>query len=287
MIENYLLEQFLAVAENGTLLRASDVLHISQPSLSRSMHKIEDEFGVSLFDRSNSKIALNETGKVAADYARRALDANKEMVDHVVAFDRSLRTISIGSCTPFPLNELIPVLTERLSGKTITSEIKTDETLIRGLKSHTYQMVILHHDPEDRELFCQRFMTENLYASLPIGHPLTERDYVTFEDLQDIQFLMDGNIGFWLERTEHHIPEENMLVQRNFDAFASLVDTTDIALFNTDQYIVRGYEPPRRVSVPIDDPDAHATYWLAALTAEQRSYKSVFNAVRGRFLQRE
>lgn len=287
MIETYLLEQFLAVAENGTLLKASEVLHISQPSLSRSMHKIEDEFGVSLFDRSNSKIALNATGKVAADYARRALEANQEMVDRVVAFDRSLRTVTIGACTPFPLNELIPVLTERLSGKTITSEIKTDETLIRGLKSHTYQMVILHHVPEDRELFCQRFMTEDLYASLPAGHPLTARDHLTFDDLRDIPFLMDGNIGFWLERIEHHLPEENLLVQRNFDAFASLVDTTDIALFNTDQYIARGYEPPKRVSVPIDDPDAHATYWLAALTAEQRAYKSVFNAVRGRFLQKE
>ena len=75
LIESYLLEQFEAVARCGTLLKASEELHISQPSLSRSMKKLEDVLGVSLFIRENSKISLNETGKLAADYARRALEA--------------------------------------------------------------------------------------------------------------------------------------------------------------------------------------------------------------------
>lgn len=91
LIESYLLEQFEAVARCGTLLKASEELHISQPSLSRSMKKLEDVLGVSLFIRENSKITLNETGKLAADYAKRALEANQEMIERVTAFDRSLR----------------------------------------------------------------------------------------------------------------------------------------------------------------------------------------------------
>ena len=54
MIEYYLLEQFVAFAKCGTLLKAAEELHISQPSLSRSMWKIEAEFGVPLFHRENS-----------------------------------------------------------------------------------------------------------------------------------------------------------------------------------------------------------------------------------------
>ena len=42
LIESYLLEQFESVARCGTLLKASEELHISQPSLSRSMKKLED-----------------------------------------------------------------------------------------------------------------------------------------------------------------------------------------------------------------------------------------------------
>ena len=98
LIESYLLEQFEAVARCGTLLKASEELHISQPSLSRSMKKLEEELGVSLFKRENSKISLNETaGKLAADYARRALEANREMVERVWAFDRSQRTVTLTS----------------------------------------------------------------------------------------------------------------------------------------------------------------------------------------------
>ena len=67
MIETYLLEQFAAFARCGTLLAASEELHITQPTLSRSMKKPEKEFGVPIFHRENSKLSLNETGKVAAD----------------------------------------------------------------------------------------------------------------------------------------------------------------------------------------------------------------------------
>ena len=97
LIESYLLEQFEAVARCGTLLKASEELHISQPSLSRSMKKLEEELGVSLFKRENSKISLNETGKLAADYARREMEANREMVERVWAFDRSQRTVTLTS----------------------------------------------------------------------------------------------------------------------------------------------------------------------------------------------
>ena len=95
MIETYLLEQFAAFARCGTLLKASEELHITQPTLSRSMKKLEEELGVSIFHRENSKLSLNETGKVAAEYAEKALQANQDLIDHVLAYDRSLRTVSI------------------------------------------------------------------------------------------------------------------------------------------------------------------------------------------------
>ena len=136
MIETYLLEQFAAFARCGTLLKASEELHITQPTLSRSMKKLEEELGVSIFHRENSKLSLNETGKVAAEYAEKALQANQDLIDHVLAHDRSLRTVSIGSSSPFPINELMPTLQEYLTEKTILTElVDTDEHLLTGLKN--------------------------------------------------------------------------------------------------------------------------------------------------------
>lgn len=86
MVEIFLLEQLVAFTKYGTLSKAAEELHITQPALSRSMKKLENEFGVSLFDRSKSKIILNETGKVAAQYAEKVLEADREMLERTIAF---------------------------------------------------------------------------------------------------------------------------------------------------------------------------------------------------------
>ena len=103
MIEIYLLEQFVKFAEKGSLLKASLELHLSQPALSRSMKKLEDEFGVQLFDRSSSKLVFNQNGELALDYAKKILALNEEMTREVILNDKKSRTINVGSCSPFPM----------------------------------------------------------------------------------------------------------------------------------------------------------------------------------------
>jgi len=286
MIETYLLEQFEAVARCGTLLAASEQLHVTQPSLSRSMKKLEEELGVSLFHRENSKISLNETGKLAADYARRVLDANQEMIDRVLMFDRSLRTVSVGSCAPFPVNAIIPILQERLPGKTLSTELQnSSDRLLQGLHSRLYQLVILHECPEDKDLYSQRYLTEKLYVTLPEEHPLSGKESVTFDDLKGLRILMTSGIGFWMDVTLAHLSEQDLLIQNSMDALMELIEASRLPFFNSDQMLNQQSDYPGRVSVPISDADAYATYWLTCLAAEQKKYRPVFNAVRGNLIR--
>ena len=69
MLELYDLEKLVAFRREGTLVAASEKLLISQPALSRSMRKLEDEMGVELFTRSKNRMELNENGLLAADLA--------------------------------------------------------------------------------------------------------------------------------------------------------------------------------------------------------------------------
>lgn len=102
MIDIRLLEQLAAFAEHGTLSAASEILHISQPTLTRSMKQLEDELGVTLFVRSKNHLSLNETGIRAAEYAKQVLLADQDFEAKVKAYGRSLHTISIGYCAPVP-----------------------------------------------------------------------------------------------------------------------------------------------------------------------------------------
>ena len=110
MLEICQLQQLLSVAEYGTLSAAAEAIHLSQPSLSRSMKKIEEDLRVTLFDRQKNKITLNENGKLAVECARKVLDQLQQMESQVRSFDRSRRTILVGSCAPAPLWTIIPAL---------------------------------------------------------------------------------------------------------------------------------------------------------------------------------
>ena len=70
MMELYQLIQLLAIADCGTMSSAAEKLHLSQPALSRSMQKLEEELQVSLFDRQKNKISFNANGKLAIEHAR-------------------------------------------------------------------------------------------------------------------------------------------------------------------------------------------------------------------------
>ena len=288
MIETYLLEQFAAFAKCGTLLKASEELHITQPTLSRSMKKLEEELGVSIFHRENSKLSLNETGKVAAEYAEKALQANQDLIDHVLAYDRSLRTVSIGSSSPFPINELMPALQEYLSEKTILTElVDTDELLLTGLKNRRYDLVILHSLPEDKTLYRQRYMDEQICLTVDENHPFAQKKSISFAEMLGMRILVSGKIGFWMDICKKHLSEEDLLVQRGLEALGELIEASTLPFFNSDRMIEMGVQIPGRVSVPISDEDAHATYWVACRASDQSKYRSIFNTVRSYALRHD
>lgn len=72
------IEYFVKVAETENLSRAAEMLNVSQPSLSQTIRRLEDELGVELFDRKGKRIVLNDAGKRFLVYANQSLNALNE-----------------------------------------------------------------------------------------------------------------------------------------------------------------------------------------------------------------
>ncbi|MFC3216783.1 LysR family transcriptional regulator [Comamonas sp. JC664] len=66
------LKAFLTVADTGSVTRASELLHVVQPAVSRQLKLLEEDLGCALFERERHGMVLTEQGQELASYARRA-----------------------------------------------------------------------------------------------------------------------------------------------------------------------------------------------------------------------
>ena len=260
VFEIYQLEQLLAFAECGTLSGAAERLHLSQPALSRSMQRLEAELQVPLFDRQKNKIEFNENGRMAAEYARQVMEKCQDMISRVQAFDRSRRTILLGSCAPAPLWEIPPVLSDLYPDRTISSEMRENRVLLQGLRDGVYQLIILPYPVEEPGIACVKYGEEHLFFSLPPAHPLSGSRALYMRDLNGETMLLRNRLGFWRELTVRKMPDTRFLEQEDI-AFDELVRSSALPIFTTDVALAREGTPLNRVNIPILDEEANVTYY--------------------------
>ena len=228
MVELTQLQHLAAFQKHGTLSQAAEALHMSQPALSRSMQKLEEELQVTLFERQKNKIRLNHNGQQAVEHARRILENVQDMVEQVQAADRRSRTISLGSCVPAPTWTAGPVLSNLYPGMTISSEIQDIPKLLEGLRSGLYQIIVLPCNPDESDLYCQASGRETLYLTLPPGHPFAKKadTGMRLEELDGETVLLYSTIGFWHSIHVKLMPHSRFLIQHDRATFTELVNTT-------------------------------------------------------------
>ena len=200
------LEQLTAFADLGTLSKTADTLHISQPTLTRTMQHIEETFGVPLFIRGKNRITLNETGQKAVAYARQLLADAQNAIEQVRSYDRKLHTIAVESCAPAPLWTLLPRLAEKYPEQTISSKLVPIPDIIQNVKNDACQIGILPFFTEDDALDCTPFLRESLSICVTKDHALSGHSLVTFEMLNGFNFLLRSEIGFWNEMCRQKMP---------------------------------------------------------------------------------
>jgi len=82
-LDTRLLRYFLAIAKEGNMTKASELLHVTQPTLSKQLSKLEETFGAPLFYRKNRQMTLTESGLRLRDRAREVVDLTDKMVDEM------------------------------------------------------------------------------------------------------------------------------------------------------------------------------------------------------------
>lgn len=266
MLETNQLSQLITVADTKTLSKAAEILHISQPALTRSIQKLESELNVTLFDRQKNKITLNKTGELAVSHARRILADVEQMTQSIQAFERSLHTISIGSCAPAPIVELLYYLTEKFATMTFSSETVNPDSLVLGLKNNTYQIIITNSPVKDSEICCREFCREQLFLTIPPAHPLAaKKDGIFADELAGETMLLFKEIGIWESFIKAKMSQTDFIIQDRDDAFNALIRASALPAFATNLTLKRNDRRQNRIIIPFLDDEAKMTFYCSTL----------------------
>ena len=231
MIENYLLEELVAFAENGTLNKAAEKLNLSQPAITRGTKKLETELGITLFDRTPNKISLNETGKYAAEQAKKVLTTNQKFISQVRNFDNSYKEISIASIAPGPL-----IVLKNLEQK----NLKIADTLLKNqdleslLLENQFTCVVSNQPIKNSKIESAYLGMEHLIVQLNEFTNLASKKNVTFKELEGLSFLVLSYIGIWKEIIQDKIPDAKFLYQNDEANFNEIKNYSVFPFFTTN-----------------------------------------------------
>jgi DNA-binding transcriptional LysR family regulator len=185
---------FVAVAEELHFGRAADRLHVAQPAVSQTIRAIENELGLTLFNRTNRRVALTDAGKSLLEEADAVIDR----------FDRALATMArvrdgrraqlrIGAVPALPpsfIPELLATFAAEAPGLTVVVRaIQSGRNAGQLLADGELDVVLVRGEVGEPSLNSIILTAEPVGVALPTTHPLAGNLSITPRDLNSVPLI--------------------------------------------------------------------------------------------------
>lgn len=186
------LRQLLKIAERKNFTRAAEELFISQPALSRSIARLEEELGQPLFERRTRSVELTDAGRSLASRAERILalvdDAKSEIADD--GESGTIRVGAIPTVAPYCLPRTLREFSGMFPKAALLVDEEVTERLLEKCRQGQVDVALLALPITMPRLKVERLFEEELFLTLPPGHALAAKKRVAIEDLQPYPFVL-------------------------------------------------------------------------------------------------
>lgn len=193
------LHYLTTVAELRHFGRAAEACHVSQPTLSMQIKKLEETLGVRLFERSNKQVILTPSGVLMVERARRILQevaAMKQIAEGARdPFAGEFRLGAFPTLAPYFLPTIVPALHAAMPNLTLLlTEEKTPE-ILSLLAAGSMDAAFLALPVEEAGLESAPLFEEPFLLAVPATHPLARKKHVYLQDLAALPLLLleDGH----------------------------------------------------------------------------------------------
>jgi len=186
------LEVFLTVTREGRFSRAAEKLHRTQSAVSQSIHKLEEDVGELLFDRSSRDGGLTDAGRLLQEYAERLLNLRNDASGALAELRELQRGKLAIAANEFTALYLLPVLAEfrRLHPMIRIMVQRSLGSHIPGdVLRHTSELGVLTYDPEEPQLHSIVVYLDELIFVVPPTHPLAAESQVSIRQLGAESFV--------------------------------------------------------------------------------------------------
>lgn len=230
------LEYLVALAEHKHFRRAADSCHVSQPTLSGQIRKLEDELGVMLLERTSRKVLFTQQGLLLVDQAKTVLREVKVLQEMASLQGESMAgPLHIGlipTVGPYLLPHIIPQLHQSYPKLEMYLHEAQTQSLLAQLDSGKLDCAILAMVKESAPFIEVPLFEEPMKLAIYEGHPWHDRSSVPMGDLAGQRLLMleDGHclrdqaLGFCFQagaKEDTHFRATSLETLRNMVAAGS------------------------------------------------------------------
>lgn len=198
-MELHQLRYFCAIVDTGSFSRAARQSHVSQPSLSQQIRKLEDELGARLFDRLGRSVRLTDIGQTFLPRARAVLReleaARSDLADQKDSLGGAIVIGVIPTVAPYLLPPHLTAFSRKFPQARISVVEEITPVLLDRLRAASIDLAILALPVRGHEFESFPILTEPFFAALPKRHRLARLRSISLKDLASESFLLlrDGH----------------------------------------------------------------------------------------------
>src|SRR5262249_52540858 len=188
------LEHFLAVVDERTFTRAAERVCRSQPAVSQSIRRLEEEIGVPLFARDVHDVSLTEAGQMLGDYARKMLRTRNEALNELEGLKRltsgTLKIAAHESAAVYLLPAPLRHYQQRFPDIKVCIYRSRLADIPRQVLDRDVHVGFVKDVPPFHELQSVEVHSDEMVLIAPPGHPLAHRRDARLRDFANERFVL-------------------------------------------------------------------------------------------------
>ncbi len=184
---------FTAIAEHGSITKASEALNLTQPALSSALSGLEAKLGVKLFDRVDRKIVLNHNGERLYPQAVKLLEEVAKVqsfFSHNQALCGKIRIAASNTIGNYVLPPRMASFKTKYPNVQLILTISNSEQVIEQVIQHQVEIGFIETNCLNNQINSFPFAQDELVLFVSKQHPLVGKNNVSIMDLKDYPFIL-------------------------------------------------------------------------------------------------